>query len=651
MKKIICIALTLLLTFTCILGLVGCDNLTIPEETQREKTKYLLVAEGVSEYVILLSDNAAVYESEAAEELQSVLQAATGATLRIVYEGNVKLNNQTAVISIGDTNFATTRGVTTDGNLGRSGYIIKTIDNQIFIKSDGDKRGCLYAVYDFLYDAVGYRYYYIDEIYYAQKANVPVYKYDDVEIPSFDFRSTWYQALTENEDYRTHLRYSLFDDEYGWKAHTQTDRVVNYETHKAHDYGAVKTDPETGEPILDEEGNTIPDYWFSNQAHAQLCWTAGYDLELQAATDLYINIQGSSSEKIYFSLGQADSGLFCTCDRCQKAKEEWGMNDTGLQINFANHVVEIIQEWIERDYPEGREVRIVLFAYMGTEVPPMVQDESGNWVPYSDKVVPNENLYFEMAPIGTDYSVTLEDTENEEVYQNLVKWHALLQDNERMSIWTYETNYSYFMYPFNNFDTFQPQMKTYYENGITNMFSQGPAYTNQPGFQEMRLWVESQIMWDVDRNYSELAYEFIDAYYKDASTEVREYYDLIRALYEKATVVDGLSFASIYSDISAREVWSEGAIDAMSRLFEQAYEKIAHYKTEDVELWQKLYDRLKELELTITYTKLNYYRSNYTQAELNVLIEEYNYYCEKWGINKVAENGSTASGLFDAYKQ
>lgn len=68
-------------------------------------------------------------------------------------------------------------------------------------------------------------------------------------------------------------------------------------------------------------------------------------------------------------------------------------------------------------------------------------------------------------------------------------------------------------------------------------------------------------------------------------------------------------------------------------------------------MWQKLYDRLKALEVTITYTKLNYYRSNYTQAELNVLIDELNYYCSKNGYNYIAEMGANPVGLFDAYKQ
>ncbi len=651
MKKYLSLILAILLASTLVLGLCACDNATLPQDEEREKTKHFLVAEGISEYVILLPKSPVANEYTAATELQDVLRSATGAELLIVHDGDIDIKSTTPVISIGDTEYADSCNVKTDGTLGRSGYVIKTIGNQLFIRSEWDKRGCMYGVWDFLYDEVGYRYYYTDEIFYRTESTVYLCKYDDTVKPSFDFRSTWYQILSEDADYRTHLRYSLSDEEYGWKAHTQTGRVVDFNTHKSHAWGAVKTDPETGETLLDDDGNPIPDYWFSNNNNAQLCWTAGEELEYQAALDLFNCVKGSSSEKIYFSMGQADGSNFCTCDRCEKAKQEWAMNDAGLQINFANHVVELVQQMVAEEYPEGREVRIVLFSYKATETPPMVSDGNGGWVPYSEKVVPHEKLYFEMAPIGTDYSTTLEDTPNAEVYENLVKWHALLDDDERMSIWTYETNYSYFMYPFNNFDTFQPQMKTYRENGITNMFSQGPAYTNQCTMQEMRLWVESQIMWDVDRNYDELAREFIQAFYKDAGDEVEEYYDMIRIIYNKAEVLDGANFATIYDDISLREVWTEGVVDAFTRLFNRAYDKIEHYKTDDPELWQKLYDRLKEIELTLTYTKLNYYRSNYTQAELNVLINEFNYYCSKYGINIIAESGASAPGLFDNYLQ
>ena len=99
------------------------------------------------------------------------------------------------------------------------------------------------------------------------------------------------------------------------------------------------------------------------------------------------------------------------------------MNDAGLQINFANHVVEIIDGWIKRDYPKGREVRIVILAYMGTEEPPVIKDGNGACRLYSDKVKPHASLYVEFSPINADFTKGLDEKNNPTTYSNLKKWN------------------------------------------------------------------------------------------------------------------------------------------------------------------------------------------------------------------------------------
>ena len=649
MKKNFTKLCSLLLSALLLFGIAGCakkETLVVPDTRppEREKTGYQLVQSGISEYVILLAADAQANEALAAQELQTVLYASTGARLGIVYENEYNVDSDTPLISIGETALAAQAGILKgDENLKRSGYVIKTAGNRLFIAADGNALGCVYAVYDVLEDTVGYRYYYTDEIYYETKADVALYKYDDLVKPTFDFRSTWYPSLTNDEDYRRHLRYFMFNEEYGFKAHQQTLTVVNYDTHKAaHGWGATK---------VNQNGEEVPDHWFSNNGEEQLCWTAGEEMEKQAAQDIYNNIQ-ANPDKLYFQIGQADNTKFCTCSRCLAAIDEWAYNNAGLQINWANHVVELVDQWVQRDYPEGRDVRIVVFAYMGTEVPPVVKNGSGAWVPYSDKVRPHEKLYFEYAPIFTDYSKPLEHEDNADTYNNLVEWNALLTEEGRMSVWTYETNFSNYMYNFNNFHTFQTQMRTYAENGIDNMFSQGAGLTNQPCFQAMRLFVESQLMWDISKNYASLVQEFMAAFYKDAAAEMKEYYDLIRMRYEQARLTYNSDFSSIYSDIGSREIWSDSVVDAISRLFERAYEKIAHYKTQDPAMHQKLYDRIKELEVSLLYTKLSYYRANYSQSELNAYIDDFNYYTAKCGITLVREHAEfTTTGMFDEYKQ
>ena len=650
MKKQLEKICSLLLAALTVFSVGGCrdngDASSVPSEVEEvlESTGYKLVNGGLSEYVILLADDAQANETLAAEELQTVLHDSTGAWLSIAYENEIEVTDKTPLISIGNTDLALKEEILKgDENLKRSGYVIKTDGNRLFIAAEGNALGCVYGVYDFLEDAVGYRYYYVDEIYYEKKTNVELYKYDETVKPTFDFRATWYPALDENEDYSRHLRYFKFNEEYGWKAHQQTINVINYDEYKGrHSFGTTK---------IDENGNEVPDHWFSNNGAEQLCWTAGAEMEMQAALDIYNNIK-ANPDKLYFQIGQADNTKFCTCERCLAAIKEWGYNNAGLQINWANNVVRLIDEWVARDYPEGRDVRIVVFAYMGTEIPPVVQNGDGKWVAYSQKVQPHKNLYFEYAPIFTDYSKPLEHENNADTYTNLVKWNDLLTEEGRMSVWTYETNFSNYMYNFNNFHTFAAQMKTYADNGIDNMFSQGPAMTNQPCFQEMRLFVESQLMWNVNKNYGELVDEFMTAFYKDAAPEMKEYYDLIRIRYEQAKLNYNSDFSSIYSDIGSREIWTEYVVDSITKLFERAYAKIEHYKTENIETYQKLYDRIKELEVSLTYTKLSYYRANYAQSELNVLIDEFNYYTAKYGITLVKEHADfITTGMFDGFKQ
>ena len=87
----------------------------------------------------------------------------------------------------------------------------------------------------------------------------------------------------------------------------------------------------------------------------------------------------------------------------------------------------------------------------------------------------------------------------------------------------------------------------------------------------MRYFVESQILWDTSKNYDDLVNEFIGHFYKDAAEEIRTYYDLTRMRYEQASVLNGTSYASdIYSNIGDSDIWTEGVVDQIDRIFKKA---------------------------------------------------------------------------------
>ena len=647
MKKTKLLSLAFALVFA-VSAFAGCgDENTVdaPEEEKvtYETSGYQLVKDGASEYVILLPETPTENEYMAAEELNYFMKAATKAQFSIVYEGSYAVSDTSAIISIGDTEYADLKSIKTDGTLDDSGYIMKTVGNQLFIRSDGDGLGCVYGVYDLLETAIGYRYYYIDEIYYDEKDTVDLYKYDIVADPSFDFRTmtTWNAFLHSHEDYLRRTRTSRRDTLWAWggQVHIQTHNIIpKDEWLEAHKYGTV-----------DENGE--PDHWFS-ETGVQLCWTAGDEMYKEAANDIVEQIL-KEPNKVYFMIGQSDTTLFCKCARCEEAKAQWALNDAGLQINFMNKVAEYVNAEIAEKCPE-REIRLVIFAYYATEEPPVKMGADGKWEAYSDKVVlaaDNIDIYF--APIYTDYSVKLEDVENEKIYSNLLKWMDYLEGTKNeFLLYTYDTNFHYFMYNFNNFDTFKEQAHTYSTLGVDYIHSQGANSTNQPCFQEMRYFVESQILWDTTKNYDELVNEFMTHFYKDASAEIREYYDFIRMRYEQASILNDTSYCDdIYSNIGDKEIWTEGVVNHIDKIFQRAYAKIEHYKTEDTDMYEKLLNRIKELELTNTYTKLKYYSANYTQSQTNALVDEYNYYTLKFDICFIKEGGEAAVGYFDNLKK
>ena len=655
--KIISLALASLLSFSCVVGCGINKNSSQENETPKlESSGYKLINGGVSEYVILLPEVPTENEYMAADELNYFMKAATGAELPVVHENAYTVGQNSAIISIGDTAYAESKGVKTDGSLDMSGYIMKTLGNQLFIRSDGNGLGCIYGVYDLLEHAIGYRYYHKTEVYYEQKDTVDLYKYDVVADPDFDFRaiSTWNYYLYSNQDYMRRTRTFRKDEGWAWNGemHMQARRtslgggVLNPDIWlEDHKYGSTKI-------IEDEQGVQIEvaDHWYS-PTNDQLCWTAGEEMYLQAAKDIFAKIEAEPS-KVYFGIGQADVTNFCDCERCEQAKKDWAMNDAGLQMQFINSVAGYVNTWVEEKYP-GREVRLVIFAYYATEEAPVVKGSNGKWVPFSEKVVPMaDNIDFYFAPIYTDYSKNLLQPENEAVYSNLLKWKDFLEGKEnQFLLYTYDTNFHYFFYNFNNFDTFAEQARVYAQHGVDFIHSQGANNNNQPGFPEMRYFVESQILWDTSKNYDELADEFMRHFYKDAYAEVREYYDYTRFRYEQMEVLHGMKFADIYADIGNKEIWTQEVVRVIDDMFARAYKKIEHYKTTDSEMYDKLFGRIKELELTVLYTKLKNYSDSYTQAQKNLMVDEFNNYVLKFDINVVKEGGTPTLGLFDNLKK
>ncbi len=583
-----------------------------------DETGYSLVENGVSLYQIVIPQAAPAKISYAAKELNEFLAAATGAYLPVVEDAQAE---GAALISIGETAVAEKLGVSVSAEeeLGSSGYKIVTEGQTVCILSapDGDGEGCIYGVYDFLEDAIGFRAYASDEIAYEQKADVPLYDYNEVADPSFDVRSIGYSILMSDQNYlyRMRLMDHYSDARWGAFGHTQMSVFL------------------PASQYTDKEG------WY-NKTRTQICWSAPDEMVDEFAKNVEAMITNKPNA-VYIMLGQEDNQAYCNCTKCIENLEKYG-SYAGLQLVFLNRVVERVEAWREQNAPE-RDIRYVFFAYQGTLNAP-VREEGGETAAYHSDCTPHEKLWVYFTPINADYSQPLESNINAQNYKALQDWSALMPG--RLLVYSYDINFYNYFVNFNNFNTFHAHLQTYYDNGVDYFYSQGPLWSVVPNFSEMRIFVESQLMWDITKSYDALVDEFMAAYYKDAAEPMREMYDTICMHYAQYQATTGNSIGGIYSAIGTSAVWPETVVSRLAGCIERAMAAIEPLKNTDAALYSTLSDRIQRENLDVLYLQLSHYQSYFSATELAEMKEAFNHYTARFGMNAVREGG-TLEGLFD----
>lgn len=624
--------ISLLLCAVMLFALAACNKNDTPTDNKPDKTAYNLVQDGVSEYKIVLSATATANELFAANELANFLNLATGAELEIVTDEEYPSSD--AIIAIGNTRQAQAAKAVSGQNLATSAFVLKTVGNSLYVTADknGDGEACLYGVYQILQDAVNFRVYAADEIGYdTDNDTIPLYNYDKVYKPTFDQRELGYASIANDETYKKRMRLVWHDTDVRWTlhGHTQASHFVN---------------PDFSDTLHPEHegmtyGQAHPD-WFDG---GQLCWSAGAEMERVAAEKLIWYIENYPQGE-YIMLGQMDNTDYCSCDRCKAKMAELGINPAGMQILLLNNVIKIAEQWRAENRPE-QDVKYVTFAYNGTLQPPVKKDGNGNLVAINDQVKPHDKLYIYFTPIETDFAVDLSNQRNLSVMEALNGWNALASG--RIMVYIYDINFHNYFINFNNFGTVEGMYRDYLDNGVYYMYSQGPIDTCVPCFQEMRVFVESQLMWDIGQGYDNLVNEFMQAYYRDAAPAVRKFYELIRNRYARYYAVDDTSLGGgIYDSIGDSDIWTENLVNALGDALDDALSAVEKYKTTDNELYAKLHDRIMKEYLSVIFLKLSYYQASYTSAQIADMKANFKYYTTYFQITNYAENDSL-EGLFD----
>lgn len=635
MKKSILSIINVILVATFLVGCKGNqDKGTSSQHADIIENKYI-VKNSRSDYNIVIPRNAKAKEKTAANELSTYLRKSSGARINVIAENEVL--SGTNYISLGNTTqfqqqFADYSFTQLDQKI--SSYFISTKSDNIYIYSNPNERGeaIIYGVWDLLHELVGYEYYAEDEIYYTKESSINLRDYKDFFIePTFDGRSIGNYYLIHHQDvcdsHRILNQYrgsEWVSEIYG---HSQVTAFVRPQDSYDGSRTIFEAHPE----------------WFTNKSattastsNNQLCWSAGESLEEYVA-NRFIQFFQRYPDATYFMFGQEDNtDCFCHCEKCEKAMREYAVNLAGLQIIFMNHVIAKTEAWLQENQP-GRQVRYVVYAYYATKNAPCVQKD-GKWVLPNDLVKPHKNLYILFAPITCNFAYPLDNNfYNNDTLLQLKQWNEVAAG--QVMIYFYDVNFKHYFANFANFGTVKSMYKTCKDLGVSYMYTQGATDTATSCFSNMREYVESKLMWNIDLSYEDLAKDFIDHYYYEAAPYIYEYYQTVRdrlVAYHTAKGDGG----AIYTNIANKEIYPYSVLRYYTSLFNQAVEKIAHYQDIDMDFYLTLKARIMKEYLSVIYLKMTLTKSEISDQEKEEMKEIFSYYTGLFDIGKSVEGGS-----------
>ena len=618
--------------------LVGCkgnqDKGSSSQHAEIIQDKYI-VKNSRSDYNIVIPKNAKAKEKTAANELSTYLRKSSGARINVVAENEVL--SGTNYISLGNTTqfqqqFADYSFTKLDKKI--SSYFISTKSDNIYIYSDPNERGeaIIYGVWDLLHDLVDYEYYAEDEIYYTKESSINLRDYKDFFIePTFDGRSIGNYYLIHHQDvcdsHRILNQYrgsEWVSEIYG---HSQVTTFVRPQDSFDGSRTNFEAHPE----------------WFTNKtattastSNNQLCWSAGEELEEYVA-NRFIQFFQRYPDATYFMFGQEDNtDCFCHCEKCERAMREYAVNLAGLQIAFMNRVIAKTEVWLQENQP-GRQVRYVVFAYYATKSAPCVQKD-GKWVLPNELVKPHQDLYILYAPITCNFAYPLDNNFfNSDTLLQLKQWNEVAAG--QVMIYFYDVNFKYYFANFANFGTVKSMYKTCKDLGVSYMYTQGATDTATGCFSNMREYVESKLMWNIDLSYEDLAKDFINHYYYDAAPYIYEYYETVRdrlAAYHTAKGDGG----AIYTNIANKDIYPYSVLRYYTSLFNKAMDQIAHYQDTDMDFYLALKARIMKEYLSVIYLKMTLAKSEISDQEKEEMKEIFSYYIGFFGIGKTSEGGS-----------
>lgn len=503
----------------------------------------VLVQRGQALGPIVVSAEATAAESTAAAELASYLQRATGARFDVIVEpaGTVA----SAAIYVGATQRATQSGLHPSA-LAPEQWCVWPQEGSLIL-AGGRQRGTLYAVYRFLEDDVGVRWWtpYDESIPRLRSLALPAKR--RCGQPAFAHRDVTtidgpaeFRARSRLNGHFAALPASLGGHEsFGppFHAHTFQAYLPPSTYFAAHPEWYAEVDG------------------IRRSERTQLCLSApGLIEELTSRLDEFV-LEGRAKARQrgepaprYYSVSPNDVSGWCGCPACTDVAARSGAASGAL--------VTVLRALAERAVQRNPEIRLEMLAYWDTFDAPRLASP-----------LPENTLVRLSALQYRNFSVPLEHPDNRRYLQTLAAWRELAP---HLWIWDYSVTFGpWGDLPLPNLPVLAADLRSYLALDVEGVLVQH-EHPIDADLRDLKLWVLVRLIEDPTRGLDALVRDFTDGYYGAAGSLIRRYLrDLERALARRPTHVGYPAIPTDY-DFLQPEVLSR-----LHRRFDVATERVA----------------------------------------------------------------------------
>lgn len=534
-----------------------------PMVEANEATSLTLSTDGSTEYQIVLPRTPTPVEQTAAEQLKQYLETVTGALWPLISEEEADDNAPQLVVGLSSRAEELVPGLE-DRKFAYDEIMIEPAGKSL-VFAGHPQRGTLYAVYTFLEDFVGVRWWTSTE---SDVPSRPTLKMTAPHVhyaPDLIYREAYYRDAFQGvfaSRMKCNGNRENIPPEFGGH-----HRFV-YFVHSF--YRLIPP-----EKYFDDHPE-----WFSmidgerKTERAQLCLTN--DAMREELTENALAALRENPEARFISISQNDWHGQCQCEQCRAIEEKEG-SPAGPLLHFVNRVA----EEIEKEFPN---VWVETLAYQYTRKPPK-------------HVRPRENVVIRLCSIECSFAQPLATgPQNEEFKKDIEGWNEVA---DHLFIWDYVTNFHSYMSPHPNYHVLEPNIRFFVDHGTIGLFEQGDSTCSAGDFVRMRNWVISHLMWNPKLDERKLRKEFMRGYYGPAAEPLLEHLELMSETAKKSDVY----LRCFMPDTSG---WLDLAtLNRSTRRFEEAEKAVAddpvrlarvqRAKMTIDHVWLKRYDRLKRL--------------------------------------------------------